>query len=231
VEYLEIKNWRTYQHYSDRRPPWIKLHDSILDDYEFSHLTETARLVYLLMLLLAGKTDNAIPRDMEWISRKVHVGVKETQNAVETLVSQRFVLIASCKHSDSKALSPRARARASDSASVLTSVSEEKKEGIVKGRKAVVYSPEFMEFWAAYPRQAGKGDAWAAWQKIAEPVPDVPTLLAAVAAAAKTEQWKRDDKRFIPHPATWLNQRRWEDSPTEAPDPCKIGHSNNDLGF
>jgi hypothetical protein len=26
-----------------------------------------------------------------------------------------------------------------------------------------------------------------------------------------SEQWRRDDGRFIPHPATWLNQRRWED--------------------
>ena len=26
-----------------------------------------------------------------------------------------------------------------------------------------------------------------------------------------SDQWTRDDGRFIPHPATWLNGRQWED--------------------
>ena len=28
------------------------------------------------------------------------------------------------------------------------------------------------------------------------------------------DQWNRDNGQFIPHPATWLNQRRWEDELT-----------------
>ena len=24
-------------------------------------------------------------------------------------------------------------------------------------------------------------------------------------------QWQRDGGKYIPHPSTWLNQRRWED--------------------
>lgn len=29
--YLSVKNWRKYQHYSDRRPPWIKLMRELID--------------------------------------------------------------------------------------------------------------------------------------------------------------------------------------------------------
>jgi hypothetical protein len=52
-------------------------------------------------------------------------------------------------------------------------------------------------------------------------------MLAALAVHVASEQWRRDDGRFIPHPATWLNQRRWEDeagSPAEFdPASCADG--------
>lgn len=31
ARYLRVKNWREYQHYSDRRPPWIKLLRQLID--------------------------------------------------------------------------------------------------------------------------------------------------------------------------------------------------------
>ena len=36
-------------------------------------------------------------------------------------------------------------------------------------------------------------------------------MIGAVEAQKQTEQWKRDGGQYIPHPATWLNQMRWED--------------------
>jgi len=41
-----------------------------------------------------------------------------------------------------------------------------------------------------------------------------------VNAQKATEQWRKDNGQFIPHPQTWLNQRRWEDDvePAEAGD-------------
>ena len=36
-------------------------------------------------------------------------------------------------------------------------------------------------------------------------------MITAIERWEQTEQWKDNGGRFIPHPATWLNQRRWED--------------------
>lgn len=69
--------------------------------------------------------------------------------------------------------------------------------------------PEFNAFWKAYPRKVGKGAAEKAWGKNGRP--ELAVLLAAVAAQAQSEQWQKDGGKFIPHPATWLNQKRWED--------------------
>ena len=70
----------------------------------------------------------------------------------------------------------------------------------------------FAEFWSAYPRKAGKGDAEKAWKAVKGV--DLQTILQAIERARATEQWRKDGGQFIPHPATWLRQKRWED---EAP--------------
>ena len=31
----------------------------------------------------------------------------------------------------------------------------------------------------------------------------------------RLDQWKKDSGRFVPYPATWLNNRRWEDELSE----------------
>ena len=36
-------------------------------------------------------------------------------------------------------------------------------------------------------------------------------LAKSISDHCRTEQWQRDKGRFIPHPATFLNGRRWED--------------------
>jgi uncharacterized protein YdaU (DUF1376 family) len=68
----------------------------------------------------------------------------------------------------------------------------------------------FAEFWAAYPKKIGKGAAEKAF-KSARINGHMPDLLAAIEAQKQSDQWRKDGGQFIPNPATWLNQRRWED--------------------
>lgn len=66
----------------------------------------------------------------------------------------------------------------------------------------------FERFWLAYPRKVGKADARKAFAKVNVPV---KTLLSAIEQQTRSEQWTTENGRFIPNPATWLNQGRWED--------------------
>lgn len=72
-----------------------------------------------------------------------------------------------------------------------------------------IYTSNFLKFWEAYPKKSGKGAAFKSYQNIKSPRPSLQEILQAIAAQSKTEQWK--NKQYIPNPATWLNQRRWED--------------------
>lgn len=69
--YLRVTNWRKYQHYTNRRPPWIKLHLELLDDYEFGRLQDASKAHALCIMLLAASTDNHFPNDAAWISKKI----------------------------------------------------------------------------------------------------------------------------------------------------------------
>ncbi len=68
---LSVKNFEQYQHYKDRKPPWIKLYNDVLDDYAFEVMPDASKAHLMLIWLLASRTDNRIPNDPEWIARKI----------------------------------------------------------------------------------------------------------------------------------------------------------------
>lgn len=70
----------------------------------------------------------------------------------------------------------------------------------------------FSVFWEAYPKKVGKGAAEKSWKKLN---PDLAVVLASLEEQKQSSQWTRDGGQFIPHPATWLNQKRWEDEIVE----------------
>lgn len=74
----------------------------------------------------------------------------------------------------------------------------------------------FAEFWSAYPKKVGKDKALQAWQKRRPNAELVATILEALRWQSQQEGWLKDGGQFVPHPATWLNQGRWQDEP---PDP------------
>jgi hypothetical protein len=66
-------------------------------------------------------------------------------------------------------------------------------------------------------KHEAKQNAQKAFDKINPDVDLLNVICAAVERWKKSEQWTHDGGQFIPHPATWLNQHRWED---EIPKPA-----------
>lgn len=69
----------------------------------------------------------------------------------------------------------------------------------------------FEQFWSGYPRHANKRAAMKAFAKIAPDDELLGVMIAAVRRQQQSDQWQRDDGQFVPHAATWLNGKRWED--------------------
>ena len=86
---------------------------------------------------------------------------------------------------------------------------KQKRPAKPKTDEAVV-SERFDTFWAAYPRKTSKQAAANAFKKIAPDEELFKKIMQAVEIQKQTEAW-RGDIKYIPFPATWLHNRRWED--------------------
>lgn len=87
---FSVKNWDEFQHYKDRNPPWIKLHNHLLDDYEFEMLGDAAKGHLLCIWMLASRTKNEMPLDDKWITKKIGASTKVN---LEALVSSGFLVV------------------------------------------------------------------------------------------------------------------------------------------
>lgn len=84
------------------------------------------------------------------------------------------------------------------------------KSGLKK--KTPVTSSRFKEWYDHYPRKVSLGAAEKAFHKLEKESPQIiQTIIDRTILYQKLIEEKGVEKQFIPHPATWLNAKRWED--------------------
>ena len=92
----------------------------------------------------------------------------------------------------------------------------------------------FDSFWKAYPKKKAKDDAKKAFDKRKPDKALLDLMLSAIAMQSKSEDWLKDGGKFIPYPATWLNDGRWQDEetaiskPKPGPDPMQAVFAERD---
>lgn len=185
-----VKNWHQFQHYKDRSPPWVKLHRALLDDFKFSSLPLASKaLAPLLWLLAAENMKGEVECDPEWLAFRLRWSVRDTTAGVTALIDKGFL------ESASGVLADRAQP--------ATPETETDTENTL-GRQA----DRFSEFWELYPKKVGKkpaGEKWRAKKLNAK----ADEILADVRKrSAADRRWLEG---FIPNPATYLTQERWQD--------------------
>jgi hypothetical protein len=101
-----------------------------------------------------------------------------------------------------------------DSCLIETNIKEEKVNGVTH----ITREERFKAFYNVYPIKRGKEDAWKAFAKINPDDALLAIMIRSINAWSKSDAWSRDAGKYIPHPATWLSGRRWEDElPGESP--------------
>ena len=139
--------------------------------------------------ILASEHDGNVPNDLEEIKfrlRDSHIKQKD----INILIDKGFLV--GCKQvlADASKCSP------------------EERRGEERQRQTNVH---FLAFWNAYPKKIGKQAALKAYQKIPQSKEQLQIILNAIKKQKQSAQWQKDNGQFIPNPATWLNQGRWED--------------------
>ena len=69
----------------------------------------------------------------------------------------------------------------------------------------------FDLFWKAYPRKESKPAAKNAFKKVKPDQELLEKMIESIERWKTSSQWNEDGGKYIPYPASWLGQRKWED--------------------
>ena len=81
---IKVKDWNKFQHFKDRKPPWIKLYRDLLDDLEWHELDPLAAKALVAIWLIASENDGELP-EMKKLAFRLRVTEKQAISIVSQL--------------------------------------------------------------------------------------------------------------------------------------------------
>lgn len=110
---FRIKNWSKFQHFKDRRPPWVKLHRELLDDRGFNALDPMSCKVLVMLWLIASESlEGHITSDVEQLSFRLRLPEAQVQAAVTDLLESGFLVDAESPEDAAAASTAKLKAEA-----------------------------------------------------------------------------------------------------------------------
>lgn len=100
------------------------------------------------------------------------------------------------------------------SAPISAETEQERKEKGKEGERNLLAKKNEIDaeaIYQAYPKKVGRADAVKAIMKALRGVEFDALMEATKSYSEAVSRWTDEDKVYIPHPATWFNQRRWDD--------------------
>ena len=210
MDYFTIKNWRKYQHYKNRNDPWIKVHNSILNDYDFSRLSNDSKLMLMHIWVLAtsfGVEEPKIPNDSKWISEKCNLKGKF---CLKELFSYGFIILISI---DSRKIR---NCIGSNQINInnINNINKKDKKPIDHLTENDPFSRENFELiWKLYPLKKGKEKSFLKFKaqvKSEKDWADMQIALQAYIVETQSQQANGHPDLQYQHGSTWFNHN-WKD--------------------
>lgn len=244
---IKIKNWSSYQSYKDRRPPWIRFHKNLLDDFQYQRMSADARALLPMLWLLASEdadpTSGLIRDSYESVTFRLRMCIDTFVDALQEIEKAGFIEIL---ENDSKKIDEKKRPSETrrnkgcykndtkelqECYETVTPETETETETDIGEDKS---SPlgGFENFWKIYPKRSGANPRAPAEKKFTAAckrgAPPGEIIAGAKRYAAMLASQGKTGTEFVAQAVTWLNQERWKDDygepPPKAPEPFWGGH-------
>lgn len=199
---ISIKNWNKFQHFKDRKPPWIKLHRDILEQRDISAISDRSFRVLIGLWLLASEDV-----DMKG-------GLPSVDDMVFRLRIDKCIII--------KALDELKPFLILDDISAISEgyqVDSLEEEGEVEVEEdKTLNEPKavsrFNEFWDEFADKRGKDGALKVWnRRKLDRIAD-----AVIAGAIEYTIARGKERKYWKQAQGWLSDGRWDDVPVQATD-------------
>jgi len=207
TQHFRVRNWSSYQSYKDRRPPWIRLHRSLIDNAEFQRMSADARaLLPMFWLLACEDTDpvsGMIRMSYEDIAWRLRLPPEKVKSAISEMQDADFI---ECIESVTEPLQDRISTVTPETE---TETETEKKDGA----KAPSYTEDFNEIWSTYPRRSPnpKKPAFEAYKSKLKKGAAHEDILAGVKKYADRCKAEGTEPTYIAQAVTFLRQERYVD--------------------
>lgn len=100
---MRIKDWNKFQHFKDRRPPWIKLYRDLLDDPEWHELDPSSAKVLVMIWLIASEEMGELPT-IKKLAFRLRIPEKQVENHCSKLshwlIQDDINVISGCNQHD-----------------------------------------------------------------------------------------------------------------------------------
>jgi len=98
---IRVTNWSSHQSYKDRRPPWIRFHKTMLDNYEFHMMSAEARALLPMLWLLASEDEDPvsglIQDSYERITFRLRMDLKTFKDCIDEIEQAGFLEVLESK--------------------------------------------------------------------------------------------------------------------------------------
>jgi hypothetical protein len=213
---FRIKGWASFQSYKDRKPPWIRLHKTLLDNFEFQSMSANARALLPMLWLLASEDVDPVSGSLrdgyEKIAFRLRLPKKEVLDAIGEIIAAGF--IEEIQESNQQVTEPLRICYETVTPETETETEsntyENKFHTPLKAKKnKTAYSDEFEAWWKLYPTDSGmsKLDAFKQWQRLTPEEQQAASLAMPAFKLWIAKQGK--DYRTV-HAMRFLSQKRFE---------------------
>ena len=202
---LIVKNWESFQSYKDRRPPWVRLHKSLLDDYEFQSMSANARALLPMIWLIASEDKDpqsgCVRGSYESVTFRLRGNLKDVKAGIQEIAKAGFVTL---KNQDKDKEKPLVTQNAQSGYETVTPETETETE---TETEAYLCERAFQNCWGQYPRKVGnkkkaresfKNTVWKKGRRIHIFLEKMGKYIKSV-----------DDPQYYKHGDTFF--RNWED--------------------
>lgn len=212
-----------------------------------AHLSLLEHGVYRQLLDWYYISEKPIPKETQVVFRRLSARTQEEQNAILIVLDEFFIESENAwnhKKCDEEIKKYKIKAKISKENGKLGG-RPKKTQGVISGlskktqekansltqepinslkplkEKDKKENPDFDRFWSEYPKKQGKHESLKAWKK---KKPPINSVLKALEWQKNSQQWIEG---YIPNPATYINQERWEDEPQNANAPPSNRRNQN----
>jgi len=175
---IRIKGWEKFQHYKNRKPPWIKLYRDLIDDMEFYALSGDAAKTLVLLWVIASEADGYLP-DIKVLAFRLRI----TENKCKSMLSELkhyldITMLADCLHD-------------------ATPEKEREVEKETKKRKKE-YTLQFSELWTAYGMKGSKSVSFKRWESLTEAEKEqAAKAIKPYLLETPEKQYRKDFERYL----------------------------------